>query len=157
MYTDGSVEGGQGKGGGGGACVTRIEGNEIIRRKAAGNNCNSFKAETVAMIEAVKLIKDKSLKKVKIWTDSKAALTEALSNFKVNRDSNLTELKKLLSEEAKKADIAICLIPEHVEIGNEKANKEANIAKGNGSERHQEHKCSESKIKKEDKVLATMG
>ena len=69
MYTDGSVEGGQGKGGG--ACATRIEGNEIIRRKAAGNNCNSFKAETVAMTEAVKLIKDKSLKKVKIWTDSK--------------------------------------------------------------------------------------
>ena len=109
MYTDGSVEGGQGKGGG--ACVTRIEGNEIIRRKAAGNNCNSFKAETVAMIEAVKLIKNKSLKKVKIWTDSKA-LTEALSNFKVNRDSNSTELKKLLSEEAEKADIAICKIPD---------------------------------------------
>ena len=62
------------------------------------------------MIEVVKLIKDKSLKKVKIWTDSKA-LTEALSNFKVNRDSKLTELKKLLSEEAEKAD------------------KEANIAK----------------------------
>ena len=81
------------------------------------------------MIEAVKLIKDKSLKKVKVWTDSKAALTEALSNFKVNRDSNLTELKKSLSEEAEKADIAICWIPGHVGIkGNEKADKEANIA-----------------------------
>ena len=73
------------------------------------------------MIEAVKLIKDKSLKKVKIWTDSK---------FKVNRDRNLTELKKLLSEEAEKADIALCWIPGYVGIeGNEKADKEANIAK----------------------------
>ena len=87
------------------------------------------KQKTVAMIEAVKLIKDKSLKKVKIWTDSKA-ITEALNNFKANRDSNLTELKKLLSEEAEKADIAICWIPGHVGIeGNEKADKEANIAK----------------------------
>ena len=84
---------------------------------------------------------------------------EALSNFKVNRDSNLTELKKLLSEEAEKADIAICWIPGHVGIkGNEKSRQGSQHSNGNGSERHQEqHKCSESKIKKEDKVLATMG
>ena len=156
MYTDGSVVGGQDKGGG--ACVTRIEGNEIIRRKAAGNNCNSFKAETVAMIEAVKLIKDKSLKKVKIWTDSKV-LTEALSNFKVNRDSNLTELKKSLSEEAEKADIAICWIPGHVGIkGNEKADKEANIAmEMDQKDTKNSINAVKARLKKEDKVLATMG
>ena len=42
----------------------------------------------------------------------------------------MTELKKLLSEEAEKADIAICWILGHVGIeGNEKADKESNIAK----------------------------
>ena len=83
----------------------------------------------VAMVEAVKQVKERKLKKVKIWTDSKA-LVESLKRIKISNDKMLVELKEMLIEESGKADISVCWIPGHVGVeGNEKADKEANSAR----------------------------
>ena len=55
---------------------------------------NSFTAELIAMLEAVKVVRKKKLKNVNIWADSKA-LVEVLRNYRVNSDKRLKEIRKV--------------------------------------------------------------
>ena len=64
----------------------------IVRRRPAGNLCNKFKAEMIAMTEAVKAVRGRNLKKVNVWTDYKA-LAKEIRSYRVSSDERLKELE----------------------------------------------------------------
>ena len=127
IFTDGSVSEGVGKGGA--ACVMRMDGRQIVRRKAAGRWCSSYSAEVKAMMEALVMIEGIVAEKVAVVTDSQA-LIRRLRNRKPDRNKEVEELRERLCAEGRKRKIVIQWVPGHVGVeGNEWADREAKIAR----------------------------
>ena len=55
--------------------VASYKNQKWVGRKTTRELCSSYKAEMIAILEAVKLIRETKPKKANIWTDIKALLT----------------------------------------------------------------------------------
>jgi ribonuclease HI len=132
IYTDGSVE--EGVKNGGAAAVAEWRGEQHIVRKAAGRVCSSYEAETVAMLEAVKMVERLEPESTTVCTDSQA-LVRALRSDKNTMDGRLEELKDRLWGIAEGRRIVIQWVPGHVGVeGNEWADMAANEARTENQE-----------------------
>lgn len=127
LYADGSVEAGVENGGA--ACVCKWKEEEIVKRKAAGKFCSSFVAETIAMRQAMAVIRTEKPDSAIICTDS-LALVKTLGNIKPTMDIEVESLKEEMYRAAEGRRLAVQWIPSHVGIeGNEWADREANTAR----------------------------
>jgi ribonuclease HI len=79
IYTDGSTDGNQNRGGAGVYIMDRRTGNEISRSFAAGEICSSYAAENVALLRALEWLEENSPETATICTDS-MSIHEALAN-----------------------------------------------------------------------------
>ena len=95
VHTDGSVEERTKNGGAG--YVASFKNQKWVERKATGERCSLYKAEMMAMLEAVKLIKEIKPKKANIWTDSRNLFT-ALRQGKDVGSGKLKEVRSTLQE-----------------------------------------------------------
>ena len=136
IYTDGSVQEGQRKGGSG--CWLKYRtGEEKEITKPAGEICSSFRAEAIAIQEGLKEIeKREGIRKVALFTDSKAVLTKMKAGAPDQElqalDLSWMVLKKLND---RGVEVNMQWVPSHVGvIGNEKADEVANRASLLGQE-----------------------
>ena len=125
LYTDGSTDGKQEKGGAG-FYVTNDKEEEIHQAQfPAGEMCSSFQAECVAMSHALDWIADNPADSV-IITDSQSMVMAIKTNDWKDDDFHLSEIKAKL----RKIDCNLSLlwVPSHCNIpGNEKADQLANL------------------------------
>ena len=125
IYTDGSTDGNQNRGGAGVYIVDRRTGNEIRRSFAAGEICSSYAAENVALLRALEWLEVNSAETATICTDS-MSIHEALANddWKDAQDwvRKVKEKSYVLT-----GKITILWIPSHCGCeGNETADQLAN-------------------------------
>ena len=120
IYTDGSADDAV-KNGGCGVYVRTPTGQTHSSSRATGQKCSNFKAEVLALQEAVEYIQNNRPNKSVVLTDSKAALQSLTSE---SPDQEIRKLQKDLFSLPGACSVVLQWIPAHCGIhGNEKADQ----------------------------------
>ena len=128
VYTDGSVINGTSNGGGG-IIIKWPDGQTTTTSIAAGRWCTSYRAEIAAILEALDTVqkegKNRNAKRIRIHTDSQAALSRLQSTRSKNRDYLIGSIWSKVSQlSAAGFTLHFQWVPSHCGIqGNEEAAK----------------------------------